>query len=131
MPNTMSASDKLFLMVDEQHSSAQLVSGADACAAVECHYAMLDVWCSPSPDAEISEEFLLFLYEVPSHAADHLSERFDDLDGDEMAEQVSIFTQENPGVVPVEVNVTYTAAEGAKASVLPALPDLFSRRREG
>lgn len=127
----MNASDKLFLMVDEQHSYAQLVSGPDACAAVGDHYAMLDAWCSPSPDAEISEEFLLFLYDVPAHLADEVRQRFEDLDGDEMAEQVVVFTRQNPDVTPVEVNVTYTAAEGAKASELPALPDLFSSRREG
>lgn len=127
----MSASDKLFLMVDEPHSYAQLVSGPDACAAVEGHYATLDSWCSPSPDSDISEEFLLFFYEVPAHLTDDLSERFEDLDGDEMAAQVALFTRENPSVAAVEVNVTYTAAEGAKASELPAFPDLFSRRREG
>lgn len=127
----MSASDKLFLMVDEQHSYAQLVNGPDACAAVEGHYATLDAWCSPSPDAEISEEFMLFLYEVPDHLADDFSEHFEDLDGDEMAKQVAVFTRENPSVAPVEVNVTYTAAEGAKASELPVLPDLFSGRRKG
>ncbi|SFP79884.1 hypothetical protein SAMN04488241_107169 [Sphingomonas rubra] len=126
----MSASQKLFLMVDEPHSYAQLVSGPDAFAAVEGHYTTLDAWCSPSPDADISEEFLLFLYEVPAHLADDLSERFEDLDGDELANQVSVFTRENPSVAPVEVNVTYTAVEGAKASKLPAFPDLFSGRRE-
>lgn len=127
----MSASDKLFLMVDEQHSYAQLVSGPDACAAVEDHYATLDAWCSPPIDSDIIEEFLLFLYEVPAHLSDQVSERFEDLDGDEMAKQVAVFTSENPNILPVEVNVTYTAAEGAKASELPALPDLFSSRREG
>lgn len=127
----MSASDKLFLMVDEQHSCAQLVSGPDACAAVEGHYATLDAWCSPLPDAEISEEFLLFLYEVPAHLGGEVNERFEDVDGDEIAEQVAVFTSENPSVTPLEVNVTYTAAEGAKASELPPLPDLFSSRRQG
>jgi hypothetical protein len=127
----MNASDKLFLMVDEQHSYAQLVSGPDACAAVEDHYATLDAWCSPSPDAEISEEFLLFLYEVPADLADDVRERFEDLDGDEMAQQVAVFTRGNPDIAPVEVNVTYTAAEGAKASELPPFPDLFSGRSEG
>jgi hypothetical protein len=127
----MSVPEKLFLMVDEQHSYAQLVSGPDACAAVEDHYATLDAWCSPSPDADICEEFLLFLYEVPAHLADDLRERFEELDGDEMAAQVTVFTRENPSVAPVEVNVIYTAAEGAKASELPALPDLFGSRREG
>lgn len=129
-PSTMRVPDRLFLMVDEQHSYAELVSGPDACAAVESHYATLDAWCSPSVDAEVSEEFLLFLYEVPADLVEDLKERFTDLDGDEMAQQVSVFTSENPSVTPVEVNVTYTAAEGAKASELPAFPDLFSRRRE-
>lgn len=127
----MRVPDRLFLMVHQQHSYAELVSGSDACAAVESHYATLDAWCSPSPDAEISEEFLLFLYEIPAHLVDDFSERFEDLDGEEMAQQVSVFKRENPNVTPVEVNVTYTAAEGAKASEFPALPDLFSRRREG
>lgn len=127
----MGASDKFFLMVDDQHNYAQLVSGPDPCSAVEDHYAMLDAWCSPSPDAEISEEFLLFLYEVPADLAEEVSEQFEDLDGDDLAEQVIVFKSENPNVAPVEINVTYTAAEGAKASELPALPDLFSRRREG
>ena len=127
----MSASDKLFLMVDEQHSYAQLVSGPDACAAVETHYATLDAWCSPSPGAEISEEFLLVLYEVPAHLADEVSERLEDLDADEVAEQVAVFSVKNPSVSPVEINVTYTAAEGAKASELPAIPGLFSGGREG
>ena len=127
----MSASEKLFLMVHEQHSYTQLVSGSDACAAVEDHYATLDAWCSPSPDADISEEFLLFLYEVPPHLVDEFSERFEDLDGDETAAQVAVFTRENPNVAPVEVNVIYTAADGATASELPAFPDLFSSRREG
>jgi hypothetical protein len=127
----MRVPDRLFLMVDEQHSYAELVSGPDACAAVESHYATLDAWCSPPPDAEISEEFLMFLYEIPAHLVADVGERFEDLDGDEMAQQVSIFTRENPSVTPVEVNVTYTAAEGAKASELPAFPDRFSTRREG
>jgi hypothetical protein len=127
----MSVPDRAFLMVDEQHSYAELVSGPDACAAVESHYATLDAWCSPSPDAEISEEFLLFLYEIPPHLADDLRERFEDLNGDEIALQVAVFSRENPRVAPVEVNVTYTAAEGAKASELPAFPDLFNCRREG
>ena len=127
----MSASDKHFLMVDEQHSYAQFVSGPNACAAVEAHYAALDAWCSPSPDAEVSEEFLLFLYEVPTDLAHELSDRFEELDGNELAEQVTVFANENPGVTPVEVNVTYTAADGAKASHLPAFPDLFGSRGKG
>ena len=78
----MCATDKLFLMLDDEHRYGQLVSGAEPSVAVEAHYASLDAWCAPAPDAEISEEFLVFLYEVPPHLTDDVSQQFEDMSGD-------------------------------------------------
>lgn len=126
----MCATDKLFLMLDDEHSYGQLVSGAEPSVAVEAHYASLDAWCAPAPDAEISEEYSVFLYEVPPHLADDVSHQFEDMSGDEIAAQLPQFLRENPEIAAIEINVTYTAADGATASELPVLPDLFNRSLE-
>lgn len=126
----MCVPDKLFLMFDDEHSYGQLVSGAEPSVAVEAHYASLDAWCAPAPDAEISEEFSVFLYELPPHLTDEISQQFEDMSGHNIAAQLPQFLRENPRIAAVEINVTYTAADGATASELPVLPDLFNRSLE-
>lgn len=127
----MSTVNKLFLMLDQERTYGHLVSGSDPAGAVETYYAELDAWCAPSPDAEIDEEFLVLLYEVPAQLEDDVHQRFEDLDGDEFPDQVTAFCRENPSIAVIEVNVSYTARGGAKASELPHLPNLFDRRSEG
>ena len=43
----MCATDKLFLMLDDEHSYGQLVSGPEPSVAVEAHYASLDACARP------------------------------------------------------------------------------------
>ncbi|MEJ6782159.1 hypothetical protein [Aminobacter sp. Piv2-1] len=127
----MTQSHTLYLMLHQGRDYGELVSGPNPAAAVEAYYAEMDAWCAPSPDAEISEEFTVWLYEVPSALEDHIQLRFEDLDTEEFTAAAAAFIAENPNLKAVELNVIYTAAEGTMASEMPRLPDLFDRAREG
>ena len=121
----MTDNSKLYLMLHQDGNYGDLVGGISPAAAVEAHYDEMDAWCAPSPDADIREEFTAWLYEVPRALEDSVRERFEDLDSEEFPEELRLFTAENPHIAAVEVNVLYTAAEGAKASEMPPMPDLF------
>lgn len=121
----MTQNNKLYLMLHQDGEYGQLTSGPDPVAAVEAHYDEMDAWCAPSPDTGIREEFVLGLYEVPVDLEESARSRFGDIDSEEFPSEVEIFLADNPGIAAVKLNVVYTAIEGAKASILPRLPDLF------
>lgn len=121
----MTPNSKLYLMLYQDGNDGQLTYGSDPVAAVEAHYDEMDSWCAPSPDAGIREEFTVRLYEVPTALEESVQSRFEDLDSEDFPDEVAIFLKENPNIAAVELNVIYTSAEGAKASVMPRLPDLL------
>jgi hypothetical protein len=121
----MTPNSKLYLMLHQDGNDGQLTSGPDPVAAVEAHYDEMDAWCAPSPDAGIREEFIVWLYEVPATLEESVQSRFEDLDSENFPDEIEIFHAENPGIAAVELNVVYTAADGAKASIMPRLPDLL------
>ncbi len=123
----MPRNDKLYLMLHEERDQGQLASGSDPITAVEAHYAEMDAWCSPSPDVDIHEEFALSLYEIPPALEESAQARFEELEVDDFPKEAVAFLAENPGIKAIELNVLYTSTEGAKASIMPRLPDLFHR----
>jgi len=126
----MTEVQKLYLMIHQEEGLGQLVGGPSPAAAVQAHYDEMDMWCAPAPDAEVSEEFLVRLYEVPASHEREVRERFEDLDSDEFSREAADYIAENPSMTGVDVNVVYTAAEGATASEMSSLPNLLDRLDE-
>lgn len=123
----MSQTSKLYLMLHEERDYGQLIGGPDPISTVEGHYAEMDAYCAPPPDADIHEEFTVTLYEIPPALEELVQDRFEELDAEEFPREVAAFLAENPEMQAIVLNVLYTAAEGAKVTMMPSLPDLFHR----
>ncbi len=126
---------KLYLMLHEDSDHCpdygQLVSGRDPVSAVDDHYAEMDAWCPPRLDPEFHEEFCVWLHEVPERLAGMVQERFEKLGGGEYAAATAALLEEYPEIEAIELNVIYTAADGAKASLMPQMSDLFGSGGKG
>ncbi len=131
----MTDDPKLYLMLhkesDHHPDYGQFVSGHDPVSAVEGHYAEMDAWCSPQLDPEFHEEFCVWLHEIPERLAEMLQERFEDLGGGEYTAATAALLGEYPEIKAIELNVIYTAEDGAKASLMPQMSDLFGGGDKG
>ncbi|MER9632692.1 hypothetical protein [Mesorhizobium sp. M0228] len=119
---------KMFLMISQEDDYGDLIHGTDPASAVEGHYAEMDAWCSPK-DPELNEEFVLTVYEIPEHAQDEVTAAVEDLPAGDYTSTVTRLVARFPDILSTTINVVYTNAEGARASELRPLPDLFERLR--
>jgi hypothetical protein len=120
---------KLYLMLheDSDHSPdyGQFVSGHDPISAVEGHYAEMDAWCSPAHDPDYRDEYCVWLHEIPEQLAEIVQERFENVRGGEYTAATAALLAAYPEINVIELNVVYTAEDGAKASFMPQVSDLF------
>ncbi|MER9657016.1 hypothetical protein NKJ26_26590 [Mesorhizobium sp. M0152] len=124
----MLTSTKMFLMMSQEVDYGALVRGADAASAIERHYAEMDAWCPPQ-DPELNEEFAVTLYEIPRHAEGEVAALVDKLSAGDYTAAAAHLVARYPDITSTIVNVIYTYAEGAKATELKPMPDLFERLR--
>lgn len=124
----MLTSTKMFLMMTQEGDYGALVRGADAASAIERHYAEMDAWCPPQ-DPELNEEFAVTLYEIPRHAEGDVAALGDKLSAGDYTDAAAHLVARYPDITSIIVNVIYTYEEGAKASELKPVPDLFERLR--
>lgn len=120
---------KLYLMLHEETDYSpdygQFVSGRDPTSAVEGHYAEMDAWCSPARDPDFHEEFSVWLHEIPEQLAEIVQERFENVRGGEYTAATTALLATYPDIVAIELNVIYTAEDGATASLMPQVPHLL------
>lgn len=131
----MADDPKLYLMLHEEGDHGpdygHFVSGRDPVSAVEGHYAEMDAWCSPQLEPEFHEEFCVWLHEIPDRLAELVQQRFENLGGGEYSAATAALIEEYPEIKAVELNVIYTAEDGAKASLMPEVSGLFSGGGKG
>lgn len=121
----MNAPIKTYVMIHDDENYGQMIRGVAPALAVQDHYAELDAWCAPPADAMVSEEFFVTLYEIPAAIEDEIEAMFEDLPGEEFAALANALAAKHPEIRKHEVNVVYTAGEGASASDLVDQPNLF------
>ena len=119
---------KLYLMLHEEtdHSPdyGQFVKGDDPVSAVEGHYAEMDAWCSPVLDPNLYDEFCIWMHEIPEHLSESIQLQFEGLGGGDYSAATAAMLAANPDIKPILVNVIYTAADGATASLMPDVSQL-------
>ena len=101
------------------------MSGRNPISAVEGHYAEMDAWCSPARDPDFHEEFSVWLHEIPEQLAEIVQERFENVSGGEYTAATTALLATYPDIVAIELNVIYTAEDGATASLMPQVPHLL------
>lgn len=124
----MNVNQKLYLVLHEETGNSpdygQFVTGDDPVSAVEAHYAEMDAWCSPAEDPDFHEEFCVWLHEIPERLAETIQEQFAGLRGGEYTAATAALLAANPQIEAIQVNVIYTAEDGATASLMPDVPQL-------
>lgn len=131
----MTTAQKTYLMLHEEtdHSPdyGQVVSGRDPVSAVERHYAEMDAWCSPAQDPDFHEEFCVWLHEIPEQLAETVQDQFENLRGGEYTAATAALLTSYPEIKPIQLNIIYTAENGATVSAMPSVAHLFSGSGKG
>jgi hypothetical protein len=124
----MTPRTKMFLIIFEEDDYGCVIHGADPASAVEGHYAEMDAYCAPQ-DPELNEEFNISAYEIPEHAEEAVEAAVENLSAGDFLAAMNDLKARFPDITSTTINVVYTYADGATASELKPMPDLFERLR--